>query len=249
MVTAYPVANKKKATEICEAFARGCGGKLATTLQPGPAFFYGVDHSNRGIWEAVLADGRDYFYADNSFFDSRRQASFRVAKNRLQHAGTGISSGARFAALGIPVAPWRAAGNHFVVCPQSDHFMRVLAGYDGDWGRDIVAYLRANSRRPIRCRDWNPNKGALAATLHHDLVGAHALITWSSAAAVTAILAGVPAIVHSNDCVARTLAGDPWLLEDLATPDRLNWAGVLADHEWSLAEFRDGTAWKALNGE
>lgn len=248
MVTAYPVAGKQKAHDICRAFVDGCGGQMGSAYRGGPAFFYGVNASNQDIWEKVLANGDPYFYCDNSFFDSRREISYRVAKGALQHDGRGTSDGSRFAALGIEIKPWREAGEHFVVCPQSDHFMKVLVGRDGDWGKEILRHLEVNSKREIRYRDWNPNKKVLSSTLGQDLVGAHALVTWSSAAAVTAILSGIPAIVHSNDCAARCMAGDPWDLEDLPKPDdRARWAGVLADNEWTLDEFRSGLTWRSLN--
>lgn len=254
MVTAYPVAHKKKAFDICLAFIRGCGGQIGTKYRGGPSFFYGVDESNRAEWEQALQNKeRDpIFYADNSYFDSRRQVSFRVTKNALQHSGIGETDGARFAALGIEIKPWRLAGEHIVVCPQSDHFMKVLAGYDGDWGRPMtwgesVMGNLATQARPVRYRDWSPNKGQLASTLEQDLEGAHALVTWSSAAAVTAVLSGVPVVVQSNDCAARCMAGDPWDFENVGMPgDRLRWAGVLADNEWTLEELTNGTAWRAL---
>lgn len=249
-VTAYPVARKQKAFDICLAFIRGCGGQIGTDYRPGTvAFFYGVDDSNREVWEKVLANGDDYFYCDNSYFDARRQINFRVTKNRLQHSGLGQTNGKRFAAMGVEIKPWRARGEHLVVCPQSDHFMKVLVGHDGNWGDAILAHLKTQAR-PVHYRDWKPNKAQLAATLGQDLDGAHALVTWSSAAAVTAVLEGVPVVVQSQDCAARCMAGEPWDFETVATPeDRLRWAGVLADNEWTLAEFADGTAWRMLNGE
>lgn len=255
-VTAFPVARKRKSFDICQAFVEGCGGSIGTGWRcDGPTFFYGVDESNLPIWQWSLASGHDVWYADNSYFDATRGQRFRITRNRLQHSGFGISSGARFAELGIHLAPWRDRGEHIVVCPQSDHFMGMLAGYDrarmyqGAWLSDLLLSLDGVTDRPLRIRDWNRDKGAQAATLGADLVGAHALITWSSAAAVTAILAGVPAISLADDAAARALFPPPLNLEDLPRPDRLNWAGVLADNEFTLEEMRDGTAWRRLNAE
>lgn len=247
MVTGYPVAHKKKSFDICLAFVRGCGGSIGTNLREGPAVFYGVDDSNVEIWNAVRARGDDWFYIDNSYFDSARQQRFRVAKNRLQHTGAGESDGKRFAELGIEIAPWRESGEHIVVCPQSGPFMKTIAGYAGVWESTAVAFLKARTHREVRVRSWSPNKSVLASTLGEDLRGAHALMTWSSAASVTAILAGVPAIVQSPDCAARVMAGDGSSIERLPMPhNRANWAGVLADQEWSLNEMQQGMAWQSL---
>lgn len=246
IVTAYPVAGKKKSFEICLAFVRGCDGQIGTSHRPeGAAVFYGVDASNEAIWKAVRASGQDFYYVDNSCFDTARQSYFRVAKNRLQHTGVGTSDGKRFRALGIEIKPWRTAGEHIVVCPQSTPFMRTVVDYqNGDWTANMLAKLRAETTREIRLRSWSPDKGKLAATLGQDLVSAHALVTWSSAAAVTAVLAGVPVLVESPDCAARPMSGQD--IGSLPTPDRETWAGVLADNEWTLDEMRSGKAWSHL---
>lgn len=243
-VTAYPVIGKRKSFDLCRAFIRGCGGQIGTLYRGGPAFFYGIDDSNRAVWEQVRRNGDDWFYADNAFFDATRQAHFRIAKNRLQHDGLGVSDGVRFRALGIPIAPWRERGEHIVLCPQSDSFMR-FSGYAGNWTDDMIAALCQLTDRDIRVRNWSADKGRLAATLADDLRGAHALVTWSSAAAITAVLAGVP-VVTTGPCAAAPMAGRLGQINDLPTPERENWAGVLADHQWSLTEITQGKAWQSL---
>lgn len=248
-VTAYPVANKAKSAEICEAFVAGCGGAVARgspRLLPGPAFFYGVDASNEHLWREARADlGREWFYCDNSYFDATREVYFRVAKNRLQHTGYGTSDESRFRALGIEIRPWRDAGEHVVVVPQSDHFMHTVVGFSGDWLAETLAGLNAWTKRPVRVREWQRDKGKLAKTLPADLDGALALVTWSSAAAVTAVLAGVP-IVAGADSAAAPMSGQSYRLDDLPRKPREEWLGVLADHQWTLPEMARGDAWKAL---
>jgi hypothetical protein len=249
-LTAYPVHGKKKSFDICLAFVRGAGGQIGTTLREGDAFFYGVDATNSREWEGVLSSGQTYWYCDNSYFDASRQRIFRVTRNALQHSGLGSSDGKRFKALGLDIAPWRKAGSHVVVCPQSDHFMHVIAGYPGNWLDETVSGLRQVTDREIRVRPWSGNKSVLSSTLSADLVGAHALVTWSSAAAVTAILAGVP-VIAMGQCAASTMSAGA--IEDLENlpmrDDRERWASVLADNEWTLDEFRSGAAWRSLNAE
>lgn len=245
-VTAYPVAHKKKSFDICLAFVRGCGGSIGTNLRDGPAVFYGVDASNIEFFNAVRQRGDDWYCIDNSYFDGARQEYFRISKNRLQHTGLGTSDGARFKALGVDIKPWRESGEHIVVCPQSESFMHQMVGYAGVWDSAAVAFLKARTQRQIRLRKWGRDKSALAATLGEDLRGAHALMTWSSAAAVTAILSGVPVIVQSPDCAANPMAGDGRSIEQLPMLDRENWAGVLADNQWQLSEIEKGKAWSHL---
>lgn len=248
MVTAYPILKKKKSVDICAAFTEPIGGKSVYEgpLREGPAFFYGVDDSNKHYWDAARERG-DFYYCDNSYFDSARQEYFRITKNRLQHSGMGRSSAFRFEALGIEVQPWRSKGKHVVVCPQSDYFMRVIARYEGSWISDIQHQLSKTSPRPLRLRLWSPDKSKLASTLGEDLVGAHCLVTYSSAAAISAVLAGVSAYC-SPDCAAFPVSIGS--LEDIDHDaihyERLEWAGVLADNQWTLDEMRRGVAWESL---
>jgi hypothetical protein len=256
-VRCYPVHAKRKSVDICTAFARGCGGiVMAPRLPwvPDPSFFYGVDSSNMEQWAETLLhqDDHDFYYADNSYFDAARGEQFRVTRNGLQHSGIGMSDCRRFDALGIEIKPWRTNGNHIVVCPQSDDFMRRIVGYNGNWLDDIMQALLLRTERPIKIRHWNRNKMEAASTLHADLKNAWALVTWSSAAAIEAVLAGIP-VVTAGRCAANLVSVR---LDDIEhiTQDMLygliarhTWAGVLADNQWTPDEMRRGIAWSALH--
>lgn len=247
-VYCYPTDGKRKALDVCQAFADGCGGRVVTDgrLRDGPAMFFGVNQSNVHIWRQVKADQRTYYFADNSYFDGSRQTYFRVTKNRLQHTGMGATSGERFAALKIKIEEWRDPGRAIVVCPQSDDFMKLVVEYPRDWFGDIMAALNSH-KRDVHVRPWNRDKAALSKTLAQDLEGARCLVTWSSAAANTALLAGVPVVVGGTDCAAYVMSGNIYRLDELPRLDtRARWAGVLADNQWTLSEIRSGHAWEKL---
>jgi hypothetical protein len=247
----YPIATKAKSVALCRKFASACEGQLYTDqrLHGGGAVFYGVDASNRSVWQAVLADPRrEYYYIDNAYFDRCRGTHFRVTKNGLQCSGREPSDGKRFQALGLEVKPWRRSGDHVVVCEQSPQFMREIARYPGDWTRDVTQRLEAQGR-PVRLRPWSPHKPSLAVTLPDDLMGAHALVTWSSAAAVEAMQAGVP-IVTMGPCAVAHLSGSLEDLEHLPLADdsaRLACLRAMADHQFTLEEIERGEAWARLN--
>lgn len=251
MITCYPIATKRKSVDICCAFAEGCEGQVvmrAARLVDGPCFFYGVDTTTDHLWrQAVMDLRRDYIYSDNAYFDVSRQTSFRITFNRLQHSGRDAQSdGKRFAALGITLAPWRTSGDHIVVCAQSDYFMRAIAGYDGDWLEDTIKALKRLTKRPLVIRSWLRDKGAQVGTLQDALVGAHAVVTWSSSAAITAVLSGIP-IVAMGQSAAAPMSGPLDHIEKLPMPDhRDRWAARLADNQFTLAEMRSGYAWQTL---
>lgn len=238
MLKAYPVAGKKKSAEICEAFVAGAPADAVGSV------FYGVDASNDEAWRDAKHNG-PWWYIDNAYFDSTRQMYFRVTKSRLQHGGKGKSDGTRFAALGIELQPWRD-GEHIVVCPQSDHFMRDIVRYHGNWLADALYDLHALTKRPIRIRPWSADKAKLGATLRAELEQAYALVTWTSAAAITAAVNGVRTVSMGHSA-AGPMSGKIFDIENLPTPERENWCGVLADNQFTLAEMSGGEAWRMLN--
>lgn len=249
-VHCYPVARKLKALTICQAFAAGCGGRVVTdgVYRGGPSFFYGVNDSNIKIWQAALRDqSHPYYYSDNSYFDATRQTYFRICKNRLQHSGHGSSDGGRLQKVGLTISPWREGGDHVILVQQSDSFMDLFGG-GAKWYEQTQRDLAGLTKRPIRLRPWNPNKGELTGPFAADLVNAHGVVCWSSAAAVNAVLAGVP-IVAMGQCAAEPFSESLLKVDDLPHPDldRHNWAGVLADNQWTLEEIRKGMAWEWLN--
>lgn len=217
----YAQLEKSKSQQVLEAFAAGSGAKMAWTtrreLLPGPAVFYGVRPAWKHLWEQAKREGRDWFFIDNAYFDCCRERYFRVTKNAIQHTGRGVSDGKRFSALGIPIRPMRAGRDYDLVCRQSDEFMRVVAN-DPHWCIRVITQLRAAGRYVV-VRSKNEKR-----PLADDLRGACRLWTWSSAAAVTALLEGVP-VTCSTQCCAHEVT------------DRAQWAAVLADNQFTLEEL------------
>jgi len=247
----YAQPEKKKSQQVLEAFAAGCGGRMAWTtgkLEDGPAVFYGVRPAWSHLWEQAKADDRDWFYIDNAYFDVSRETSFRITRNSLQCDGLqgcwSGKGGARLKALGLTVAPWRATGDHIVVCPQSDEFTKVCGGYAGDWLAEVQAVLGVHTGRPIVVRRKGDTK-----PLSCDLKGAWALVTHMSCAAVTALMSGIP-VFCTGRCSARWMGhGDLTMIEQPYMPEgREEWSAVLAQNQWTLNEMASGEAWRDLRG-
>lgn len=251
-VVCYPQPGKAKSRLLCEAFAKGCGGRLeeAGVLRDGPAAFYGVVGLER-LFAAVRRASQPYYYIDNAFFDEARQVYYRIGKNALQFGGPGAADFARFAALELEVQPWRRDGRHIVVAAQSEHFMRHVAGWSGGalaWQEHVLVTLKKHTDRPIVVRHWSSDKAERAQSLQQDLQGAWALVTHASAAANEALLAGVPVFV-TGPCAALTMGLSQ--LEQIEMPrrpdGRREWAAMLAAQQWTVDEIRSGIAWSALN--
>lgn len=256
MINCYPVAGKQKSIDVCRAFARGCDGAVIYDgkWRPGASFFFGVNDSNQGAYEGALLNAQfDWYYGDNAYFDCARGTHFRVTKNRHQHSGIGQSAGRRFLDKLPGLNVWREdEGKHIVICPQSDDFMRRIVGYTGNWVEDVRAQLALWTSKKIIVRGWNRNKAEAAATLHDDLREAHACIVWSSAAGNESVWAGVPTVVMGQS--PARLFSVPLQSLALATiphpaGNRVEWASVLCDNQWTLDELSKGTAWRSLNRE
>ena len=239
-MTAYPVANKAKSRAICNAFIQG-----APSGQKGNVF-YGVDQTNIHDWRRCSSSGETWWYVDNSYFDKTRGTHFRVTQGALQHSGQGESSGERFKGLALEIKPWRENGDHIVVCQQSDSFMRDIAGWKSDWLTEARRSMMLSTNRRLRIRTWDRDKARVAATLPNDLKNAWALATYSSAAAVTALLAGVPVACCAGVCYSMGVRVID-VEHPLYPPDRERFFGVLADNQFTLDEMKSGVAWKALN--
>lgn len=245
MLTLYPVPGKEKSKVICRAFAAGAPAHATGSV------FFGTE----GVMQQFQrAQSGTWFYIDNAYTDPQRGQYFRVTKNALQVDGAlRYSDGKRFARLGIQVSDWRDDPNgHILVIPQSDDFMKSTLGRKSDWTHETIQKLKAWAPdRRLHIRPWTRDKTVAYRELHADLIGASLLVTWSSAAAITALYEGIPAISESG--AASALTG-PLTSESIATPrrpttaERTRFLEILADNQWTLDEMRDGIAWRALCG-
>lgn len=249
-VVAYPQPGKAKSRAALEAFAAGCAGRIndqGLALEPGAAAFFGVVGIEH-LFRLACAESRVWFYGDNAYFDCARGKFYRFTRNCLQPHHVGAGDFQRAAALGLVVKPWQRGGEHIVIVEQSPHFLQ-LSGAHPMWLARVVAELGRYTDRPLRIRRWSRDKAKAAEGLRQDLIGAHALVTHSSAAANEALLAGVPAFVGTKQCVAASLgAGKLSDIENPRKPDgREEWMAWLANSQWTLDELREGVAWRALN--
>ena len=245
---AYPVPNKQRSVDICKAFIQGAPKDAVGDV------FFGVNGGNVAPYLRAKALGRDWYYIDNAYHDAVRNIYFRVTKNALQRRGDEPSTGERFAALKIPVSPCvpeDRLGSQLLLCEQNENFMHCAVGYRGNWAKDTAAALRQmDLPYGIKVRSWNPDKHVVYRSLLEEFSRGtiRAIVTHSSGSAITALLAGVPAISQAG--AARLYTG-PLTRENILNwtrPDnRMSLFNSLADGQFTLDEMRSGYAWKVLN--
>jgi len=246
LITCYAQPDKLKSWRVLEAFAAGCKGKLACTtateLAPGGAAFYGVRPAWQHLWQQAKLEKRETFYLDNSWFDASREAYFRIGHYAVQSWNHQQSDGIRLAKLDIKIQPWNKRGKKIIVCQQSDEFMTSMADWP-NWTPQVLKILGANTDREIIVRSKREPR-----PLQVDLKDAWIVVAHSSAAAIEALVAGVPVIVTDPKSPAWQLCTDFNMVETPYYSDRRKELfAQLADSQWTETEMKNGTAWRMLN--
>lgn len=206
---------------------------------------YSANETAADLWEK---QGGTVLVAENGYCgrDSEGRQFYALAVHG--HNGSGswhVGGPERWESLGIELKPWRAAGEHILVCPNRHFGMKGLAMPYG-WEQDTVKRLRQVTKRPIRVRP-HPNGGAPARPLAADLENCHAVVIWASSAGVHSLIAGVPVVSLSPWWICRAAADKR--LENIEAPALFDRAPVfeqLAWAQWSVQELASGKPFDTL---
>jgi len=239
----YAVPDAKTSPIFAKAFARGCGGRVefGTDLSPGPVAMFGSP-LRWDLLQQAFREGRTVYYADHGYFGRHRY--FRITRNGYQHDGTGDAEPSRFAKFNRPIQKWRTDGRHVLICPNSETYFRLFGLDVHAWVRQATQLIAGHSDRPVKVR-WKGQAQPIQADLEH----CWAVVTYSSAAALDALIAGVPVFVLASFAAAFRM-GTPDLtrIESPVYPDgREPFLWNLAQNQWTLDEIRAGDAWRALS--
>lgn len=245
----WPVPGKEKSRLICAAFATGAPKSAVGSV------FFGTE-GVMSAFQKAKASPEPWFYVDNSYFDKHRGIYFRVTKNALQvNPRDKTSDGRRFAALKVPVKPmFEDARELVLLAPQSDDFMKSTLGLKIEWASETCAHLDQwpEVRAALRVHPWQRDKLKRNETFAAQLPQTRLVISYSSAASITALLEGVPAISTGPSAAAFEIGG-PFTRDNVLDPrrpsvdERVAFASVLADNQFTLDEFRSGKVWSWLN--
>jgi hypothetical protein len=239
---AYAVLGENTSPRFAKAFAKGCRGRLTTKneLQPGPVALFGSP-ARWAVLQDAIAQGRTWYYGDHGFFV--RGDQYRITKNNYQHSGVGDVNPTRWRALGRTIAPWRKTGRTVLLCPQTPAY-HALFGMDRDqWVADLTATLEQHTDRPIIVRGKTD-----PTSIEEALLDAWAVVSFSSAVAIDALLMGVPNFTLAPWATAYPMGcPDVTQIERPVYPEnRDRFCAVLANNQWTLHEIGRGSAWRAL---
>jgi len=280
------VADRSRKTEVLEAFAAGAQAQGARVLlQREPqivparlAVILGwvgtkirgahiqlrrdvIDHQRVSKNLIMPIDGSCFkFVDDHSQF--LRYSLDGVFYNRDRYANVNSTAGKWNQiqqVLGLQLQPWRAQGDHVLVCLQRDGGWSMKGTDMTAWTVNTVRRLRELTSRPIVIRahpkhridlsvlsDLTGVRQSLHGTdLTQDLAGAWAAVFYNSSASVAAVLAGIPVFATDDDCVAWRMANpDLAQIEDPRMPAREQWLYDLSAAHWTDAESRSGNIYR-----
>lgn len=238
----YAVASEKTSPRFATAFAQGCGGPIEWNdhLRTGAVALFGSP-LRWSLLQYAIASLRTWFYADHAYIG--RAKYFRITRNAYQHDGRGAAKPGRFLAFRKQVQPWRSDGRHILICPNSATYFGLFGLDVHAWVKDVTATLALHTDRPVKVR-WKGQEGPIEL----DLLNCWAVVTFSSASAIDATLAGVPQFTLADFAAARRMGStDLSQIERPERPDdREPFLWNLADNQWTLDEIRSGLAWRTL---
>jgi hypothetical protein len=201
----------------------------------------GEGHSRAREFEAAKAK---VLVVENGYLGKewRGEQWFAMARNHHNGAGSWPVNGPeRWDDLHVDLAPWREPGSECVILAQRGIGEQHMRAPDG-WLNDAVRTTRGRVRR-------HPGTDPKATPLEHDLRLASSVATWSSGAAIKALILGIPVFYGFPKWIGA-LAARPLtefkrgpIRDDtlrLTMLRRLIWA------QRSMTEVENGSAFKAL---
>lgn len=236
---ACPVVEKQKSHDLINAFIAGAPADVFGYV------FAGVKDSNWHKWDHVKKHKLPFYYIDNSYFDQTRATHFRVTKNGFQvDAMAHEYTGERFDALNIEVKSMRVQDLDLPSLYVKQSALHMMLVEDSRWWLRFTVEERAidGSGLPAPIiREWRADKAKQQATLQDDLNRCSRVVTHSSAAAVMALLEGLPILVSKVSAVHSVeVSGDG------SIDNRYRAMSVLAEHQFTLPEIKDGLAWQTV---
>ena len=235
---------------ICQAFHEGIPDSQlvpAVTLLDGDMACYGILRGTHELINECKELGRTWWYVDHGYFKrsdhnhGKFDGYYRVTKSNYQYSGLGEYPSDRWEALDVQLEPWRRHGDHILVCPMS-YNMAVHTGVDHrKWMKDTIAEISKHTDRTILIKPKSSDM-----LLDEALTDCHAIVGFDTNALIDSVVAGVPSFNLGNSAVAPVALQDLTRIESPIYPDRRQWARNLAYNQWTLDEFRDGTAWESL---
>lgn len=232
------------------------------------AVFYGYQGVLREAFEWQQAEGGIAVYVDLGYwgrhYGGRWSGYHKVvvnARHPTAYFQNRAHDGSRAAFHGIKPAPWRSGGKHILLAGMGAKAAGAEEQHPLVWEKKVIKALRKHTKRPIIYRPKPSDHAAKpiygdgihysppSQPLDEVLKDCHAVVTHHSNVAVDGLVAGVPVFVWGG--VAMPMGcQDLAMIETPLRPDgREQWVNDIAYVQYSIAEMKQGLAWRYLKDE
>lgn len=223
--------------------------------------------ASNGILKDAEAQGTSYVYFDKGYTNRGWKTQdanvyYRFSVNGfhpLDYFQDEPRPADRWKRLKIELKPRRTGGKNIVFAGCTHKFARFNDFEPHAYAAEIVKELRRYTDRPIVYRPKPSDHGDatipgttlsdVEKPIENELKNCHALVTFSSNAAMDAIVAGVPAFVLGPSIAKPVSNSDLSQIESPRFPtdaERLQWACDLAYCQWNFGEIQSGVVWKEI---
>lgn len=200
-------------------------------------------HSSESQIRRYEKAGAKVIIAENGYIGRDNNGNKLIALAHNYHLGNGrwfIGDEPRHQNHNFEIKPWRAGGDHIVLLGQRGigNSKRI------EWYKEQQKKIQLLTRRLVRLR---AHPGKDPTPLEPDIENAHAVITWSSSAAIHAMAFGVPAFHLMPGWIGEWASRfgideleNPWLGDRVPMFHRIGWA------QWTPEEIMSGEAIKTV---
>jgi hypothetical protein len=240
---------------ILQSFIQGAGGQISSwdleQTAMTPVVLRGV--TKRKQMAACRAAGRDFYYIDTGYFGNGKKKTYhRITRNDVQHFGPIVDRPSDRVPPDVGVAKFRRQGSKILIAPPSQKLLNLYNINLEEWLATTQADIRKHTDREIvvrlkQSRSVRQSSDTIQQALDDDVF---CLVTFSSIAAVEALLHGKPAITLGPNAASPLCSQN---ISEIETPrvPTLDEVRALIRHlsycQFTEAEMRDGTAWRILN--
>jgi len=240
---------------ILQSFIQGAGGRISNWEQEQatmtPVVLRGV--TKRKQMAACREVGRDFYYIDTGYFGNGKKKTYhRITRNDVQHFGPIIDRPDDRVPPDVGVTKFRSQGSKILIAPPSQKLLNLYNINLEEWLATTQADIRKHTDREIvvrlkQSRSVRQSSDTIQQALDDDVF---CLVTFSSIAAVEALLHGKPAITLGPNAASPLCSQN---ISEIETPrvPTLDEVRALIRHlsycQFTEAEMRDGTAWRILN--
>jgi hypothetical protein len=215
--------------------------------------------TKRNLIQDCWKKNHTFYYMDSGYMGNYESSAnphswklwHRIVKNALQHSEIAHRPDDRFRRLNYTIHK-RKTGAHILLVAPSEKPCRFYGINRDSWIAETVEQIKQHTDRPVRVRHKASRKQRISQTIFEDLLNCHATVTYQSVAAVESVLFGVPAFAVAPCAADPVCDKDLSLIENPTVQDQdkiYSWACHLAYGQFSVDEFKDGSAYRMLINE